>query len=50
VEKTDAHIRILKGTTVYADVNDADFSHGRAGVGSLNDSGRFDDFVITAVP
>jgi hypothetical protein len=50
VEKTDAHIRVLKGTTVYADVTDAAFIHGRAGVGSLNDSGRFDDFVITAVP
>ena len=50
VEKTDARIRVLKGSTVYADVNDFDFSHGRAGVGSLNDSGRFDDFVITAVP
>jgi mono/diheme cytochrome c family protein len=50
VEKRGSRIRVFRGSTLYADVTNGHHRGGRAGVGTLNDSGRFDDFVITPLP
>jgi cytochrome c peroxidase len=50
IEKRGSHIRVFNGSTLYADVTEGSFSGGFAGVGSLNDSGRFDDFIVTPLP
>jgi len=50
IEKRGPSIRVFNNGVLYADVIDASLSGGVVGVGSLNDSGRFDDFVITPLP
>jgi len=50
IEKRDRRIRVFRGSTLFADVTDAvpegTFVGGRAGMGSLNDAARFDDFRV----
>ena len=50
IEKRGSRIKVFRGNTLYADVTNGHHRGGRAGVGTLNDSGRFDDFVITPLP
>jgi cytochrome c peroxidase len=50
VEKRGGRIRVFQGSTLFADVTDTSVAPGgRAGVGSLNDAGRFDDFRVMNV-
>jgi cytochrome c peroxidase len=51
IEKRDRRIRVFRGSTLFADVTDTTVPEntlvgGRAGVGSLNDAARFDDFRV----
>jgi hypothetical protein len=46
VEKIRQTIRVFRGNTLMGVVTDSTFKNGKAGVGSFNDSGRFDNFVI----
>jgi hypothetical protein len=48
VEKIQSTIRVFKGSTLMGVVTDTTFTGGKAGVGSFNDSGRFDNFIIKA--
>jgi hypothetical protein len=55
IEKRDRRIRVFRGGILLADVTDTTvpeftLAGGRAGVGSLNDAGRFDDFRVMRVP
>jgi Stigma-specific protein, Stig1/HYDIN/CFA65/VesB-like, Ig-like domain len=46
VEKIRQTIRVFRGNTLMGVVTDTTFTGGKAGVGSFNDSGRFDNFII----
>jgi hypothetical protein len=49
IEKLGGQIRVFADGALFADVTDDTFTGGRAGLGSLNDSGRFDDFDVVEV-
>lgn len=46
IEKIRGTIRVFRGTTLMGVVTDATFTGGKAGVGSLNDDARFDNFMV----
>jgi len=46
VEKIRQTIRVFRGNTLMGVVTDTSFTGGKAGVGSFNDAGRFDNFII----
>ena len=48
VEKVKSTIRVFRDNVLMGVVTDASFTGGKAGVGSFNDSGRFDNFMVRA--
>jgi hypothetical protein len=46
IEKIRQTIRVFRGNTLMGEVTDGNFTGGQAGLGSLNNAGRFDNFII----
>jgi hypothetical protein len=48
IEKVKSTIRVFRDNVLMGVVTDTTYTGGKAGVGSFNDSGRFDNFMVRA--